>query len=105
LLADLMTSLRHSHDYIIVEASPATRGSDAQSVAALADATLLVVQKETAQMDRLAVIRQQFKRVAAPVRGIVLTNGTLPTGPSPSPLGAGGSPAALSPAVGAASDA
>lgn len=105
LLADLMTSLRHSHDYIIVEAAPATRGSDAQSVAALADATLLVVQKESAQMDRLAVIRQMFKRVAAPVRGIILTHGTLPTGPSPSPLGTGGSPAALSSAVGATSDA
>jgi Mrp family chromosome partitioning ATPase len=82
LLADLMSSLRRSHDYVIIEAPSAAATSDAQAIAGLADDSILVVQSDTANRDTVARIRRQFASVGAPMAGFVLAHGKLPSGPA-----------------------
>ncbi len=67
-----LLALRHRATYIVVEAPSAASGADAQSLARLADAAVLVAQVGTARVSQLVDAAEQVRRVGTQLLGVVL---------------------------------
>lgn len=75
--------------YVIVDAPSTASGADAQSLAARADAALLVVELNRSRHDQVADALTQLSRVGARVLGAVVVSRAGLAGPPPTPRQAG----------------
>jgi capsular exopolysaccharide synthesis family protein len=68
----LLDELSEHNDFVIVAAPSTATSADAQSLATVADAALLVVEARHSRHDEVADAAEQMRRVGAPVLGAVL---------------------------------
>jgi len=68
----LLSRLRESADYVIVDTSPITIGAEASAVAAATEGTLVVVDAQSARRDVLRVAIDQLRASRAELLGVVL---------------------------------
>jgi Mrp family chromosome partitioning ATPase/capsular polysaccharide biosynthesis protein len=98
-LRDILTTLRGRAEYIIVDAPSTASSADAQTLAGLADAALLVVERRRTRFAEASDATEQLRRVGTPVLGAVMVprvphivpaaeRPALPDEPAPAPLDA-----------------
>lgn len=80
-LRSLFELARSSYDLIIVDSPPVLAVSDALWLAAVSDASILVVRAEKSRRDRIRKALAAMDGTPAPVLGIVLNNAALPKSP------------------------
>jgi hypothetical protein len=85
-LRDMLSVLRQQAEYIVIEAPSTASSADAQSLASLADAAIVVVELRRTSYAQLFDATDQLRRVGTPVLGsVVLARLSRPrrTGSSP----------------------
>jgi capsular exopolysaccharide synthesis family protein len=68
----VITELRKRCDYVILEAPASSVSADAQSLAGLADAAILVVETTRTELGQVADAAEQLHRIGTPVIGAVV---------------------------------
>lgn len=71
-LKTMLDNLRKAADYVIIDTSPITIGAEALAVAAVAEATLVVVDPHSARRDVLNIAVDQLRTARANLTGVVL---------------------------------
>ncbi|MGD2135782.1 MAG: polysaccharide biosynthesis tyrosine autokinase, partial [Gemmatimonadales bacterium] len=71
-MRDIVTRLRRDYDYIVMDTPPSLPVTDAAIVAAMADATILVMRSGETEEDAAQRTVEQLRRVRARVAGTVL---------------------------------
>jgi receptor protein-tyrosine kinase len=72
MFAELLGELRKHFDVVIIDSPPATQYSDAQIIAASADATLVVTRKDKTHLPLMNNVIESLGESGAPVLGTVL---------------------------------
>jgi len=80
-----LNALRHQAAYVVVEAPSAASGADAQSLAGVADAAILVAELGLARHDQVADAADQILRVGARLLGAVVLPRLPARAPAPDP--------------------
>jgi Mrp family chromosome partitioning ATPase len=70
--ASLLSALRSTADYVIVQAPPTPKSADAQTLAALVDATVVVVEPKVASYDQVLDAVHQLDGVGSEILGAVV---------------------------------
>lgn len=97
----LIDTLRRRASYVIIEAPPTSTSADAQALAEVADASIIVVEVPRAQRQHLAEAVRQLDRMGSAVLGSVVLPVQPGTQPPPQPQRRPQSPPALpAPATG-----
>ncbi|WP_433021613.1 Wzz/FepE/Etk N-terminal domain-containing protein [Kribbella sp. CA-294648] len=68
----LLRALGNGYDYVIIAVAATSTSADAQSLAGLADAVLLVAELKLTTRAQLEDARHQFEEIGKPVHGVVL---------------------------------
>jgi capsular exopolysaccharide synthesis family protein len=68
----VLSRLVGAADYVLVDTSPVTIGADTSAIAASVDATVMVVDLETARRDVLAAAVEQLRAARANIVGVVV---------------------------------
>lgn len=71
-LRDLIESLRHTHQRVIIDASPVSIGADATLLSSYADAVVYVVDADRTTREAARAGVNQLRQVGAPVAGVVV---------------------------------
>jgi Mrp family chromosome partitioning ATPase len=71
-LRDMLATLRQRAEYVVIDAPSTSSSADAQTLAGLADAALLVAEQRRTRFVEVADAADQIRRVGTPVLGAVL---------------------------------
>jgi Mrp family chromosome partitioning ATPase len=71
-LRDMLAVLRHQAEYVVIEAPSTSSSADAQSLASLADAAIIVVEQRRTTYAQVVDATEQLSRVGTPVLGAVV---------------------------------
>ena len=72
---DVLADLAERYDHVLVDSPPAVTYSDARTIAASCDLTLLVVRPELANARMFELAREGLTNVGANISGVVINHG------------------------------
>jgi Mrp family chromosome partitioning ATPase len=72
MLRDVLGTLRERAEYVVIDAPSTSSSADAQTLAGLADAALLVVERRRTRFAEVSDAAEQLRRVGTPVLGAVM---------------------------------
>lgn len=79
-IAEAVSTARAGHDVVLLAADPVLDAADALLVAGESDGVVLVARLGATRRDDLAEASSQLRDTGSPVLGVVLVDGTAPTG-------------------------
>src|SRR5205814_6247558 len=72
---DVLSDLADRYDYVLLDSPPAVTFSDARTIAASCDLTLLVIRPDIANRRLFDLAREGLTNVGANISGVVLNHG------------------------------
>ena len=76
-MAEILEQLSGEADYVIVDTSPVTIGADTSAIASVVDATVMVVDLNSASRDVLAAAIEQLRGARADIVGVVINRAEI----------------------------